>query len=216
MASSGQTQRDLAAAWESALLGAGLPVATSGRGDRRPRVSFGAPLQVGMLAERELIDVVLTERWPAWRVREALARTIPDGWRLADLADVWLGGPPLAGRVVAADYRIALASAGGPEPDVRAISDACAALLRSERLPRERAKGGGIVTYDLRPLIADVRVASAGPPVVLLARTRFHPELGTGRPEEVVAALADRLGVPVEAGDITRVRLLLADDPEGA
>ena len=36
------------------------------------RISFGAPLPVGMAAEGELIDVVLTERWPAWRVREAL------------------------------------------------------------------------------------------------------------------------------------------------
>ena len=62
----------------------------------------------------ELIDVVLTERWPIWRVRNALTDRLPAGWRLVDLFDVWLAGPPLAGRVVAADYRIELAS--DPDP----------------------------------------------------------------------------------------------------
>jgi len=43
-------------------------------------------------------------------------------------------------------------------------------------------------------------------------RTRFHPELGTGRPEEVLAALADAAGRPLEAATIVRERLLLIDD----
>jgi hypothetical protein len=128
-----------------------------------------------------------------------------------DLQDVWLAGPPLAGRVAAADYWVALTAA---EPPVSAdgLADACAQLLAATTIPRERAKGGGTVTYDLRPLLADVRVVEAGPPVVLRTRTRFHPELGTGRPEEVVAALADVAGAPLEAASIVRERLLLADD----
>ena len=85
------------------------------RGSRSVRRS-----RSGMAAERELIDVVLTDRWPAWRVREALASHIPPGWRLIDVFDVWLGGPPLAGRVAAADYRIELEGA----PD-RAALDRC-------------------------------------------------------------------------------------------
>ena len=60
-------------------------------------------------------------------------------------------------------------------------------LLRADRLPRERSKGGGTVRYDLRPLLDDITV-EPGPPPIIRARTRFHPELGTGRPEEVVAA----------------------------
>ena len=67
------------------------------------------------------------------------------------------------------------------------------------------------MTYDLRPLLGDVAVES-GPPVVVRARTRFDPELGSGRPEEVVAALADRMGAPLEMGAIVRERLLLDED----
>jgi radical SAM-linked protein len=200
-------QREVADAWIAAIESAGLPVARA-QGERpRPRVTFGAPLPVGVAAEGELIDVILTERWPAWRVREALEGRLPDGWRLAELMDVWLAGPPLAGRVAAADYRIEIA----PPADPLAIGGAGAKLLAADRLPRERIKGGQPVTYDLRPLLVDLAV-DAGPPLVVTMRTRFHPELGTGRPEEVLAALGDDLGGPIKPASIVRVRLLLVDD----
>ena len=65
--------------------------------------------------------------------------------------------------------------------------------------------------YDLRPLLIDVAIED-GPPVTVTTRTRFHPELGTGRPEEVVAALADRIGQRLETSSIVRDRLVLAED----
>ena len=204
------TQRDVAGTWEAAIRAAGLPLAWTEGATPRPRIAFGAPLPVGMAAGRELIDIVLADRWPLWRVRDELARVIPAGWRLVDLHDVWLGGPALAGRVAAADYRIELAA--GPDPSV--VERACDGLLAAARIDRERAKGGGTVRYDLRPLLLDVRVAQPGPPTVVVARTRFHPELGTGRPEEVIAALGDAAGMPIGIAAIRRERLLLADDPD--
>ncbi len=201
-------QREVAEAWIAALDAAGLPlVPAEGSTRSRPRISFGAPLPVGMAAEGELIDVVLVERWPTWRVREALTGHLPAGWRMVDLFDVWLAGPPLAGRVAAADYRITLAAGF----DASGIERAAADLLTTETLPRERAKGAGTVTYDLRPLLIDLAV-DPGPPAVIRTRTRFHPELGTGRPDEVVAALRDRCAAPFEASSIVRERLVLADD----
>jgi hypothetical protein len=160
-----------------------------------------------MAAERELIDMVLTERWPVWRVRGALSGGIPSGWRLVDIFDVWLGGPPLAGRVAAADYRIELLDAHDPLALERAAAD----LVAADHLPRQRQKGAGTVDYDLRPLLAGLSV-DGGPPPVIRARTRFHPELGTGRPEEVIGALADRLGTPLEIRRIVRERVLLDED----
>ena len=46
-------------------------------------------------------------------------------------------------------------------------------------------------------------------------RTRIHPELGTGRPDEVVAALSDEAAAPLAIEGIVRRRLLLADELEG-
>jgi hypothetical protein len=198
--------RDLSEAWEGALEDSGLPLFRAA-GRVRARVAFGAPIPASLAAEHELADILLTEALPAWRVREALLARLPDGWRLLELHDVWLGAPALAGQVAAADYRIALGEADAP-----AVAAAAAQLLTAAALPRERPKGGSVVSYDLRPLLVDVGVADAGPPLLLRARTRFHPVLGTGRPEEVVAALGDAAGIRLVAGPIVRERLILADE----
>ena len=208
------TQRELADAWEAAVRASGLPAAWTETTTPRMRLAFAAPLPIGVTGEAELIDLSLTERLPTWRVREALDARLPAGWSLVDLYDVWPAGPALPGRVVAADYRFELA---GPI-DATAVALAARRLLEARSLPRERVKGGGTVRYDLRPLIADVSVVSVAPvagdgqPVVVRARTRFDPELGTGRPDEVLAALRQAAGRPIEASAIVRERLILVDD----
>jgi hypothetical protein len=170
-------------------------------------VAFAAPLQLGLAAERELAEVFLAGRVPIWRVREALIEHIPVGWRLVDLFDVWVGGPPLAGRVVGADYRIELDD--GIDPD--RLVEAATSLLAAPELVRVRQKGDGTVAYDLRPLLLDLSVGP-GPGNVIRVRTRIHPELGTGRPEEVVAALGDELGEAPEVRAIVRERLILGGE----
>jgi radical SAM-linked protein len=203
------TQRELAEAWEVAVQECGLPVAWTDAATPRLRLSFAAPLPLGVVGEAELIDVFLTERLPTWRVREALEGRLPTGWALVDLYDVWPAGPPLAGRVVAAEYRMELAAASG---DATTIAAAAARMMSAGQLPRERLKSGGTVRYDLRPLVDEIAVVESGPPVVVRVRTRFDPELGTGRPDEVLAALAEAAGAPLEAVAIIRERLILADD----
>ena len=216
-------QRELAAAWDATIVTSGLPVVVGDPAKPKPKVVFGAPLTVGMVSEGELLEIVLTERLPAWQVREALLPCLPDGWTLVDLADVWLGGPALVGRVVAADYRVTLEAqesatgtpgpAGRTGPTAADVATAARTLLAARSLPRERAKGDGTVRYDLRPLLADIAVTDPGPPVTVRIRTRFHAELGTGRPDEVVLALGDTLGTPLGIGSIVRERLVLVDDP---
>ena len=198
--------RELADAFEIGFEASGLPLARAA-GRMRTRVAFGAPLPLGVVGERELADVFLTELVPAALVRDRIGTCLPEGWRLVELFDVWLGAPPLAGQVAAADYRIAIDST---DPEV--LATACEGLLGAKALLRERAKGTTVVAYDLRPLVDDVRVVDVGPPAVIRARTRFDPTRGTGRPEEVVAALGDRLGVPLEVVSIVRERLILADE----
>jgi radical SAM-linked protein len=200
--------RELSEAWESGLEATGLPIHRPA-GKPRGRIAFGASLPLGIAAERELVDIFLAEPVPIWRVREALAGGLPEGWRLIEVFDVWVGAPSLGGRVVAADYRIEL----GGEVDGASLGAAARDLLTAARLPRQRARGEASVEYDLRPLLADVVVLDPGPPVALRVRVRIHPELGVGRPDEVVAALGDRLGHPLEVREIVRERLILADEP---
>ena len=200
--------RDLSDAWELAIEATGLPIHRP-VGRAHGRVAFGASLPMGIAAERELVDLFMAEPVPLWRMREALDGGLPEGWRLVEVFDVWVGAPPLAGRVSAAEYRIEL----GGDIDPEALARAGASLLSAQALPRVRARGDSQVAYDLRPLLADVAVAEPGPPTVLWIRARIHPELGIGRPDEVVAALGDELGRELEVRGIVRERLIVADEP---
>ena len=214
----GLVGRDYFAAWEDALGRCALPVAETAAG--RQRFSLAAPLPASSGGEAELAELWLTARLPAWRLREALTPLLPPGHRISDLEDVWMGAPALAGRVAAAEYRVTLAD----EPDLRALAAACQRLLDATSLPRARAKGGAMKSYDLRPLLIAIRIGDGetadssegrgNKPVVVRLRTRIHPELGSGRPEEVLAALADELGVPLQAAETVRERLVLADELE--
>jgi radical SAM-linked protein len=201
------THRELADAWSAALM-TGLPLPRSEGSRQRPPLTFAAPLPVGMAAECELADLHLAERLPAWRVRQAVCDSAPGGIVVAAIHDVWLGEPALAASVAAADYRILLADDTHCGP--RAIRAAAGRLLSATTLERRRPRGNDSVTYDLRPLLAAIDVHEATP-TVLLIRTRFLPERGAGRPEEVLAALGDALGTPLAAAEIVRQRILLAE-----
>jgi radical SAM-linked protein len=206
-------QREQLDAWETALAASGLPLAGLDLPVPRPRFVFAAPLGVGMAAEGELVDLFLTDRRAVAEVRPIIAASMPPGHELVDLFDVWLGEPPLSGRVAAADYRLELAATPDP-PDRAAIENACARLLAAPTLPRTRDKGGRSVGYDLRPLVTSIDVLEAAPGTVagLRIRTRFDPEKGVGRPEEVLAALSELARTPLEAKAIVRERVLLAGE----
>jgi len=194
------------------LVASGLPLAMGTATVPRPRVIAAAPLPVGMSGERELLDVFLVERLAVADVRRGLTAALPAGHGLVDLHDVWLGEPALPGQLAAAEYRIELAET--PDlPAAEEIRNAGRALLAAATIRRTRDKGGRSVEYDLRPLLDAVEVLDAGlgpgRPATLRIRTRFDPERGVGRPDEVLAALADAAAAPIRATSIVRERLIL-------
>jgi radical SAM-linked protein len=199
--------------WERAFRRGEIPVATSEGFSPRPRLIFAAPLQLGLLAEHELADLFLAERLTRFDLRERLVEGMPRGYRLVDLHDVWLGAPALATQLVAADYRLGLI---GAEAD--ALGRAAANLMAASELRREKRRDKKVVAYDLRPLLLDLRVDVIAPVVgpggpggaegvsaALWMRLRQSQDQGSGRPEEVVAALAAELGLglvsPLGTGD---------------
>lgn len=203
-AASDATQRDHELAWEAALEASGLPCVRSTSGRRAARIVFAAPLPVRVAGEGELAEILLTDRRRSAEVREAVRAVLPSGTTLVDLHDVWLGAPGLPSLVVAAEYRIALAS--GPGSDAEAVRTAVAALVASSALPRVR----GERSYDLRPLIATLRFEGGR----LTCRLRHDPTAGAGRPDEVIAAIGDRLGAPLPVASVVRERLILLGDDE--
>ena len=216
--------RDAVMAWDAALATSGLPFAGSekGPGGPRPRVTFAAPLPVGMLAEREPIDVALVDRLRIHEVRDAVFHAAPVGYRLVHLEDVWVGAPTLPSLVVSADYRVTIGSGDetGGAVASRSMSGAVAGLLSSPRLERMREKGGGRVAVDVRPHVLGLwcTTRSADRGVALRMRLTLGGAGGVGRPEEIVSSIEDFVGreLPVESIVRERINLageVLADDP---
>jgi radical SAM-linked protein len=197
-----RTRRDEADVWAAAIASSDLPVVASGA-SAGPHLVFGPPLVVGATAEDEPLDLVLLERVPVAIVRSSLAAVAPSGYQVRALHDVWLGARSLAAIGRAADYVVGL---HGSTPD--ALREATHDLLAAERLERGRRHGKEGATFDLRPLVIDLAVV----PDALLVRARVDPERGVGRPDDVVAALSERLATPLEIADLARVRVWLADD----
>ncbi len=208
----GGVQHEPKATWEAALAATDLPLVGLDARHGRPRLAIGAPLSPTIAGEAELLDLWLTCRLPRWRVREALLGTLPTGYGIVDVYDAWLREPALPGQVAASVYR-ATFPAGTLDP--AAVAGAARAILDAGSLPRERAKGEGTVRYDLRPFLEALTVSS-GPDGTLEVRMilRHDPERGVGRPEEVVAELADRLGREARtlAAHVARERLILVSD----
>jgi hypothetical protein len=129
-----------------------------------------------------------------------------------ELHDVWTGAPALAPQLTAADYRLTLFNVEQAQLDM-----AVGRILAAEKLQRVRRREAKTTTYDLRPLIlglrtiapdltaapADTALATgrdsapgedATPIAGLWLRLRHSQDRGSGRPDEVVAAIADELG----------------------
>ena len=204
-------QREQLAEWDAALIASGLPLAGLDTPRAKPRYAIGAQLPAAVPGEAELIDIWLVERLPRWGVREALAPVLPDRHTLVDLHDVWLGEPPLAGRVAASLYRAEIP----PPADAERLRAAAAELLAAGTLPRERRKADTTVAYDLRPFLAAIDVAARESGGATVRMTLLHdPSRGIGRPEEALAALGDVLGgQPLEAESLVREGLVLAEPP---
>ncbi|HEY5629747.1 MAG TPA: DUF2344 domain-containing protein, partial [Candidatus Limnocylindrales bacterium] len=150
----------------------------------------------------------LVERIPRWRVREALAGSLPPGHTLVDLYDVWLGEPALPGRVSASVYRVT----AGPPADAEARAKAAAGLLAAETLSRDRRKGEGTVTYDLRPFLDAIEVQPVEGGLEIRMTLRHDPARGIGRPDEALAALGEALSGPSpDWTDLIREGLVLAE-----
>ena len=197
-------------AWQTTFERSGLPVAGLEVAGGRARFAIASPLPAAARGDAELLDVWLLDRVPRWHLRGSLEDRLPAGHSWVDAEDVWLGAPPLPGQVAAADWNVEVACPAGPV-DAASLASAIHQLLDAREVSRTRVKGGVEKRFDLRPLVIAASVADQ--PGSFTLRTRIDPEIGAGRPEDVVAALAEMSALPLSTRSLVRVRLLLVGDP---
>ena len=114
--------------------------------------------------------------------------------------------PSLQSQVRKAEYRVVVEAQAAQE----AIEAAIRSLLERESLPWEHWRDKELHRYDLRAQVHDLRLAGLTNGEAVLEMLLKTEPSGSGRPEQVVAAL----GLSLHPKSIHRTRLLLAD-PSG-
>ena len=193
------THLDLMRAWERILKRAGLPVAHSQGFSPRPRIALAAPLAVGVTSDCELLDILLEERRTLDELANAIDPQLPAGLRLVGLRETPLGLASLQSLLRAAEYTVDVED---PRP-IEELHAAVAELLAKDDLPWEHQRGDEVRRYDLRALIFDLSAHGLEPGrAQILMRLRADAQ-GSGRPEQVTAAL----GIAAAPLRIHRTRL---------
>jgi radical SAM-linked protein len=133
-----------------------------------------------------MTDIILERRIGLREFATRLKPQLPAGLRLASLSEVPLTLPPLASQVVAAEYEVLVKS-----EDSRDVLQArLEALLAAESISRRRERPRGQRVYDLRPLIQRLWLVGRRASQYVIGMRLQADERGTGRPDEVMAALA--------------------------
>jgi len=173
---------DLAKTWERILRRADLPVAHSQGFHPLPKITFASALPVGCTSDCELMDVVLSEPMDPSDVIARLVPTLPAGIVVTSVAQVPLNAPALQAELRWAEYVVTVETNEAPEQ----IEEKVQAFLAALTLPRER-RGK---SYDLRPLVLSLSTEVArDSSVQIVMRLLADANAGTGRPDEVLAAL---------------------------
>jgi radical SAM-linked protein len=188
---------DLHRLWERAARRAELPLAYSQGFHPQPKMTIAAALPLGFSSRCEVIDLRLEHEIPLEGLSDKLQQTLPTGIRVSNVESVDEKLPALQTQVASAEYEVTLTDSSSPlRVDSSELKRRIDSVMESEALIRER-RGK---TYDLRPLIEELKLESDGKIYMRLAAR----EGATGRPEEVL----DILGIAFEETRIERTQLI--------
>lgn len=190
---------DLHKLWERAARRAELPLAYSQGFHPQPKMNMAAALPLGFSSRCEVIDMRLEHDISLDDLPTRLNGTLPSGLQVVGVEQVDERAPALQTQVVSSEYEVT-----PTEPiDPSALQAKIDSILDSEAIQRER-RGK---TYDLRPLIEELRLNPDGKLFMRLSAR----EGATGRPEEVL----DVLGIAFEETRIERTRLVFKSTKAG-
>ncbi len=195
------THLDVMRFWERALRRAGLPVAYSEGFSPHAQIALAAPLAVGTTSDAELMDVFMAECIAPKTLIQRLAPQLPVGISIVSAEEVGLALPALQADVRFAEYDVDVPPPQPPDVATSAIER----FLNAETIPWEHKREDEVKSYDIRAQVESIAlVASEGGTVRLRLRLK-NDGSGSGRPEQVIAAL----GLPPPSR-IHRTKLILA------
>ncbi|MBM4463213.1 MAG: DUF2344 domain-containing protein [Chloroflexi bacterium] len=195
---------DLMRLWDRALRRAGMPLAYSEGFAPHPRISLGAPLPIGVTSEAELMDITLRTTVSPHHFIRTVGLQLPQGLGILEITQIPLINPSLQSQLRYAEYRVVVYTIKSQE-ELQAAIDS---TLKTQSLPWQHMRDTGPRRYDLRPLIMHIWLVNRhGSTATLGMRLRCDPQ-GTGRPEQVSAAL----GLTEPPLSVHRTKLILTGE----
>jgi radical SAM-linked protein len=191
---------DMARTWQRITRRANLPLAYSEGFNPQPRLTFAAALPVGCTSDHEELDMVLSPPCVIDEVKAQLDRVMPPGMKVVSIEEMALNAPALQVQLQAAEFEIAVEG----EETIGLLPERVAQFLVATEVMRDRR---GKV-YNLRPLVQALSIEPASSDWAVVIRSRLQAtEAGTGRPDELAAAL----GLDPATVKIKRTKLLFLD-----
>lgn len=192
---------DLMRVFERAARRAGLPLAFTGGFNPHPKISFAAPLAVGIEGDSEYVEIELTTALPPSELAERLSASMPAGITIKEAHPAPEGEVALMAMVDRATYQVE-----GGAPSALANLELESAIIDFLALPEiyvERTtKDGRQKRYDIRPGI-----------IFMSGRLKddiifWEMELKTGsagniRVDEVLSAMRERYPALLKTGGFT-------------
>jgi len=192
---------DLMRLWQRAFNRAGISLAYSAGFHPHPRISLAAPLALGVTGDAELMDIVVDKWVSPHSLATALSEQLPPGIEIQQVFPLPLTMPSLQSQVRYAEYRIELETDKGQKE----IESAITSLLALEHLPWQHQRDTGPRHYDLRALIDDLWLIDCHPGSCTIGMRLRCDNSGSGRPEQVSAAL----GFEHHPPSVNRTKLIL-------
>jgi radical SAM-linked protein len=193
---------DIVRLWQRAFNRAGIEIAYSTGFTPHPRISLAAPLPIGVTSEAELMDIIVVRGVAPHLFVSVVNRQLPVGMKVDKVHPLALEVPSLQSLMSQAEYRVELALEEGPADIQAALEE----LLAREHLPWQHMRDTGPHMYDLRALIEDLWVIDWQAPLGHLGMRLACGNQGSGRPEQVAAAL----GFRQRPDSIHRTQIILA------
>jgi radical SAM-linked protein len=171
----------MARTWQRIARRANLPLAYSEGFNPQPRLTFAAALQVGCTSDHEELDMVLSPACMIDDVKAQLDRALPAGMKVISIAEMVYNAPALQMQLIATEFEITVEG----EETIGLLTERVAQFSESTEIMRER-RGK---PYNLRPLVQTLTIEPGGADRVVIRSRLQATQEGTGRPDELAAAL---------------------------
>jgi radical SAM family uncharacterized protein/radical SAM-linked protein len=159
-----------------------LPVAYSKGFNPQMIFQLAMPLSVGFTSQCEYGQFTLVANLAAEKIKDDLAKALPADLEIMDVWQVTNQMPNLSKLINVVSYRVLVTN-----PIVENIQSRMEDFLAKETFPYLRIRDNKSKTFDLRPLVDDIKILSQHPLVVELYLK--ITATGSARPEEIMEIL---------------------------